>query len=150
MYYKGYGKQYPGWTFYGMAESSDGITWLKKGKILGPDPDLGDTIIFRNLTAFKTDNSYCIMFTMVDYLDLFLASSNDGRNWVKNGLVFAHGCTPNGYDEKWSTSPSIIVEGNAIRMWYEGGDINGRVRTLYAAINKNQFSKALKNVVIKP
>jgi hypothetical protein len=149
MYYKGYGKQDPGWTFYGMAESNDGIHWTKKGKILSPDPSLGDTQIFRNLGAFKVDNTYCIMFTMVEYLDLFLASSKDGKTWIKNGLVFAHGCTPNRCDEKWSTSPSVLVEGNAIRMWYEGGDPNGRVRTLYAEIYKEQFLKALKNVIKK-
>jgi len=147
MYYKGYGKQDPGWTFYGLAESADGLSWIKKGKVLSPDPTSGDTTIFRNLCAFKLDNHYCLMFTMVEYLDLFLASSPDGKIWTKNGLVFAHGCTPNGDDEKWSTSPSILIEGEVIRMWYEGGDINGRVRTLYAAINKDQFQKALKNVI---
>lgn len=150
MYYKGYGSQSPGWTFYGMAESSDGIRWIKKGKILSPDPEVGDTLTFRNLNAFKLDNHYCIMFTMVEYLHLFLASSTNGKTWVKNGLVFAHGCTPNRYDEKWATSPSILVEGKVIRMWYEGGDPDGRVRTLYAAIYKEQFLKALKNVIRKP
>lgn len=147
MYYKGFGSQAPGWTFYGMAESSDGTRWAKKGKILSPDPKVGDTQIFRNLGAFKVDNHYCIMFTMVEYLNLYLSSSRDGKTWVKNGLVFTHGCTPNEYDKKWATSPSILVEGNVVRMWYEGGDPNGRVRTLYAAIYKEQFLKALKNVI---
>lgn len=150
MYYKGFGNQSPGWTFYGMAESNDGIHWIKKGKILSPDPRVGDTLTFRNMCAFKVDNNYCIMFTMVEHLNLFLASSKDGKSWVKNGLVFAHGYTPNGYDEKWATSPSILVEGNTIRMWYEGGDPNGRVRTLYATIYKDQLLKALKNVIKKP
>lgn len=150
MFYKGYGKKDPGWTFYGMAESDDGINWLKKGKILSPDPDIGDTTIYRNLCAFMINNTYCLMFTMVEYLDLFLASSEDGKTWDKHGLVFAHGYTPNGYDSKWSTSPCIIVEGQIIRMWYEGGDNNGRVRTLYAETNKSWFSHALKNMVKKP
>lgn len=149
MYYKGFGKQNPGSTFYGLAESGDGITWIKKGKILSPDPTVGDTTIFRNLCAFKLDNYYCIMYTMVEYLDLFLASSSDGKNWIKNGLVFAHGCSPNKCDEKWSTSPSILIEDNTVRMWYEGGDINGRVRTLYAAINKDMLLKAVKNTIKK-
>jgi hypothetical protein len=150
MYYKGYGSQAPGWTFYGMAESSDGIHWAKKGKVLSPDTKVGDTMIFRNLCAFKVDNHYCIMFTMVEYLDLFLASSKDGKTWIKNGLVFAHGSATNRYDEKWSTSPSMLIEGDKIRMWYEGGDPNGRVRTLYAAVYKEQFLKALSNVIKKP
>lgn len=147
MYYKGYGNQSPGWTFYGMAESSDGIHWIKKGKILSPDPSVGDTVIFRNLSAFKIDDTYCIMFTMADYLNLYLASSKDGKNWVKNGLIFIHGQTPGGYDEKWSTSPSIIVETDRIRMWYEGGDPYGHVRILYAEMAKKQFLEAFKRVI---
>jgi predicted GH43/DUF377 family glycosyl hydrolase len=150
MFYKGYGGQEPGWTFYGMAESNDGIHWAKKGKILSPDPAVGDTIIYRNLRAFKLDNNYCIMFTMVEYLNLFLSSSNNGTTWVKNGQVFAHGNQTSRYDEKWATSPSVLVDGDTIKMWYEGGDPNGRVRTMYAAIKKDQFLKALRNIVKKP
>jgi len=147
MYYKGYGKQNPGWTFYGLAESSDGLSWNKKGKVLSPDPSIGETQVYRNLTAFRIDDSYCIIFTMADYLNLYLASSKDGKNWVKNGLLFVHGQTPGRYDEKWSTSPSIIVEGDRVRMWYEGGDPNGRVRILYAEIGKKRFMAALNRVI---
>jgi hypothetical protein len=35
-------------------------------------------------------------------------------------------------------------------MWYEGGDPEGRVRTLLAEVDKNQFLKAVQNTVALP
>jgi len=148
MYYRGFGKSDPGWTFYGMAESTDGVKWSKKGKVLSPEPKIGETTVVKNLEVFRVDTYYCLMFAMADYLHLFLATSKNGRDWDRNGLVFLHGETPGGYDEKWATSPFVFVEGDVVRMWYEGGDANGRVRTLYAEVYKNQFLKACRNIVI--
>ena len=132
MYYKGFGKSAPGWTFYGLAESADGITWSKKGKAVTPDTSLGETTFFKNLYAFKVGDTYAILHTMADYLSLFLATSQDGRTFTHRGLAFQKGLTLGGMDVKWATSPCIIVDNGMVRMWYEGGDSNGRVRTLYA------------------
>jgi len=149
MYYKGFGSSVPGWTFYGLAESSDGIRWTKKGKVLSPDPELGETTIYKNLFAFRLEGNYYLVHSMADYLSLFLCTSTDGRKWHKNGFIFLRGQTPGNYDVKWATSPCLIVDRDVIRMWYEGGDPNGRVRTLLAEVNKQQFVKASKNVLIK-
>jgi len=132
MYYKGYGKSDPGWTFYGLAESADGIHWMKKGKAVIPDPSLGETTFFKNLYAFKIGDTYAIMHTMADYLSLFLVTSGDGRTFAHNGMAYQKGLTSGGSDVKWATSPCVIVDNGLVRMWYEGGDSNGRVRTLYA------------------
>ena len=35
-----------------------------------------------------------------------------------------------------------MVEGNTVRMWYEGGDPDGRVRTLYAETSLSNFLQA--------
>ncbi len=143
MIYKGYGKEAEGWTFYGLAISSDGMHWEKKGKVISPQPELGETTTFRNLNVVKIGNTYCLFHTMVDYLSLFLLTSEDGVTWSKKGVVFTKGLTPGDWDIKWATSPWILVEGDKVRMWYEGGSINGVVRTLYAEINLsdliNQF-----------
>lgn len=147
MYYKGYGSDAPGWTFYGLAESTDGIHWLKKGKVLSPEPQIGESTMFRNLGIFRLDGTYCILYAMADNLHLFLASGKDGVHFTRNGMVMLHGTMPGGYDEKWTTSPAVLVETGRVRMWYEGGDQQGRVRILYAESRKDQFSKALKNVV---
>ena len=147
MYYKGYGSDDPGWVFYGMAESSDGIAWAKKGKALSPDPSFCDSIALRNFAAFRVNGNFCIMYAMASNLQLFLASSKDGKNYSNNGLVFPKGQTPGGYDEKWATSPCILIVGDTVRMWYEGGDYEGKVRTLYAETYKTQFVKMLENTV---
>jgi putative two-component system response regulator len=145
MYYKGFGGADPGWSFYGMAESSDGINWAKRGKILSPEPEIGDTTQFRNLGAFRVDNYYCMIYSMAEYLQLFLATSKDGKIWNKNGFIFLRGQTPGSYDQKWTTAPCLHVEGGRVRMWYEGGDPDGRVRTLLAEIDKSQLMKAFQN-----
>lgn len=150
MYYKGYGSASSGWTFYGLAESTDGIHWDKKGKVLSPEPQIGETTTFRNLRAVKIDSYYCLAYSMVENLQISLASSKDGKTFVKNGFIFIHGRAPGVYDEKWSTSPCILVDGDLVRMWYEGGDANGRVRTLYAEIQKSYFTKALMYIVTPP
>lgn len=145
MYYKGYGSKAPGWVYYGRAESANGIQWAKKGKALSPQPDLGDTTAFRNFAAFQIDKYYCLLYAMAGNLQLFLASSNDGKNYTKHGMIFPKGKTPGGYDVKWATSPCVLTTGDTVRMWYEGGDSDGRVRILYAEIYKTQFLKTLKN-----
>ncbi|MBN1375964.1 MAG: hypothetical protein JXA01_07395 [Dehalococcoidia bacterium] len=147
MYYKGYGNKTPEWVYYGIAESSDGIHWAKKGKALSPQPALGESTAFRNFAAFRLDSNYYLMYAMAGNLQLFLASSKDGKNYTKHGLVFPKGKTPGDYDVKWATSPCVLTAGDTLRMWYEGGNMEGRVRTLYADIYKTQFLKTLKNKV---
>jgi len=150
MYYKGFGSAASGWNFYGLAESTDGIKWTKKGKILSPEPKAGETIQFRNLGTFRVGDYYCMIYSMAEYLQLFMATSKDGKNWNKNGFVFLRGQTPGGYDEKWTTAPCVLVEGDRVRMWYEGGDPNGRVRTLLAEADKDEFLKACGQSVALP
>lgn len=147
MYYKGYGSLAPGWVYYGIAESADGINWAKKGKALSPEPEKGDSTAFRNFAAFRIDGYYCLLYAMAGNLQLHLASGKDGRQFIKNGLVFPKGQTPGGYDEKWATSPCVLVEEEKVCMWYEGGNMDGRVRTLYAEISKTQFMKTLHRVI---
>jgi putative two-component system response regulator len=150
MYYKGFGSSAPGWNFYGLAESKDGIRWTKRGKILTPEPKIGETTQLRNLGSFRVDDYYCIIYSMSEYLQLFMATSKDGKSWKKNGLIFLRGQTPGDYDIKWTTAPCVLAEGDLIRMWYEGGDPEGRVRTLLAEVDKNQFLKAVQNTVALP
>jgi len=134
MIYKGYGSEADDWTFYGLAKSDDGINWTKKGKVISPQPAIGETTTFRNMSLLKIGDTYYLFHTMVNYLNLFLLTSYDGITWSKKGVVFTKGLTPGDWDIKWTTSPWFVVEGNKVRMWYEGGDSNGRVRTLYAEI----------------
>lgn len=132
MIYKGYGSEAPGWTFYGLAESDDGIHWKKKGKTVLPDPRLGETTVFKNLFAFRAGGRFYLAHTMADHLSLFLLHSEDGRSWTRCGALFSKARAPGGWDVKWATSPHVSVEDGRVRMWYEGGGPKGRVRVLYA------------------
>ena len=148
MYYKGYGSDDPGWTFYGLAESSDGINWTKRGVVISPQPELGEKTTFKNLYVFSAGDYFFIMHTMSDYLHLFLISGSDCENWCRNGVVFRQGQTPGKWDIKWATSPCLIFEDGIAKMWYEGGDEEGRVRALYAEITTDYFLKICRETVI--
>jgi predicted GH43/DUF377 family glycosyl hydrolase len=134
MLYKGYGKDKPGWTFYGLAESDDGVHWTKLGKAVSPNPEIGETTTFKNLFAFQAGKDYFLAHTMADYLNLYFLHSRDGERWQKCGLAFEKAHTRGGWDIKWATSPNLAVENGMLRMWYEGGDRKGRVRVLYAEV----------------
>ena len=141
MIYKGYGSDRDGWTYYGLATSKDGERWKKKGRRITPDPDLGETTLFRNLFAFHRDGRYFVVHAMSgrDRLNLRLLRSEDAKRWERLGVFFAKGQTPGGTDVKWATSPSILFEDGQLRMWYEGGDAKGKVRLLYAEASEADF-----------
>ncbi len=139
MIYKGYGSRPSDWTFYGLATSSDGVRWKKRGKRISPEPKLGDSTLFRNLFAFRHGDRIFVIHSMAEHLSLFLQHSDDGKHWQRSGVVFAKGKTPGGWDVKWATSPSLLFEDGRVKMWYEGGDSKGRVRVLYAEVSEGEF-----------
>ena len=141
MFYKGFGSDDEGWAFYGLADSRDGERWTKLGKRISPDLEIGETPKFRNLFALYRDGSYYLLHAMAgtDRLSLRLLRSDDAKSWEHAGLVFARGRTPGGTDVKWSTSPTLLIENGRVRMWYEGGDENGRVRIHYAETSADAF-----------
>lgn len=140
MIYKGYGHP-NGWTYYGLAISTDGERWKKKGRIVSPDPDVGESTLFRNPHAFFYDGRYFLIHAMAgrENLNLRVLHSDDGREWNRSGILFQKGMTPGGFDAKWATSCNILIEGGLIRMWYEGGDPQGKVRILYAEADEEEF-----------
>ena len=140
MIYKGFGDQ-EGWTHYGIARSRDGERWKKRGRRISPEPSIGENTLFRNLFAFYRDGRYYVIHAMAgrENLNLRLLHSSNGRKWERSGIIFAKGLTPGGYDVKWATSPTLLFENGRVRMWYEGGDANGKVRLLYAETDEAAF-----------
>jgi len=144
MIYKGYGNLAEDWAFYALATSSDGVHWEKKGKVIMPQPELGETTLYRNLHFLKIGDTYCLFHTMVEHLTLFMLTSYDGIHWSKKGVIFNKGLTPGNWDVKWATSPWILIEGDTVRMWYEGGNENARVRTCYAEISLSELTSRFR------
>ena len=141
MFYKGFGSDPEGWTFYGRATSEDGERWKKHGRVISPDPSLGESTLFRNLFAFHRNDRYYLLHAMSgrENLNLRLLRSDDGESWERAGIAFAKGRTPGDLDRKWATSPTLLFENGRVRMWYEGGDPRGTVRLLYAETSEQEF-----------
>lgn len=141
MIYKGYGFR-DGWTAYGLATSRDGVRWRKRARVITPEPDQGENTLFRNMSGFYRHGHHFVIHAMAGKeknLNLRLLHSENGRNWTRAGVIFQKGRAPGGFDVKWATSPTIMFEDGKLRMWYEGGDANGRVRVLYAEIAEEDF-----------
>ena len=149
MYYKGWGGKERGWTFYGLAESGDGINWIKQGKWISPQPEIGEATGYRNISSLELDGIYCLLHTTTPDLCLFLLASQDGRSWHKCGIIFRQNPDDTASDCKWTTSPSLLVEDGLVKMWYEGADSGGRVRLHYAEVAEELFRQRCYDTVAR-
>ena len=116
MWFGGQGKD--GHDRIQLAESPDGRSWHERGIVFEDraanhvnDPSVvkrGDSY-FRYYTRAATD--------IRD--DIALATSNDGIHWTKQGVVLQPSPSGN-WDSLLVGRPSVLVEGDRFRMWYDG------------------------------
>ncbi len=143
----------------GLAESTDGVTWTKKGTILEPatsgawDDWFLDTPC---LVKVDEDTYYLYYFgdTDNDSADgaIGLAISNDTcATWTRYGTgpVFTRGD-----DASWEghhiESPSARYDGTTFRMWYTGVRADWTVRTGYATSTDGiAWAKSASNPVLR-
>lgn len=52
-----------------------------------------------------------------------LATSSDGKNWSKYGIVLSNG-TPGSWTERGVTYPSVIYESGVYKMWFSGKSVS--------------------------
>ncbi len=121
---------YDGKTWHtGIAESSDSITWTKKGKILSPDPSTweGDYIA-ANGSAIYESGKFMYWYQAARVPQIGLATSSDAKIWKKNGdPVLARG--PRGsWDEMGAADPYVIRVADHLYMYYLGQDRARRQR----------------------
>ena len=83
-------------------------------------------------TVLKEGGSYRMWYTGVgndDVERIAYATSPDGVTWTKQGVVLSP-------DQNWEGSavsaPSVIKDGGAYKLWYDGRDSNGVTRIGYA------------------
>ena len=62
---------------------------------------------------------------------LGLARSTDGVHWRKLPAVFA---APQPWDSKVICDPTVLVEGDAVRVWFGGGDVASPDENLHGQI----------------
>jgi len=77
-----------------------------------------------------------------------LARSQDGVNWkrVSDQAVFA-GSEP--WDSKVVCDPSVLVEGDKIRVWFGGGDVARPDENLHGQIGYAELKLTLADNVNK-
>jgi hypothetical protein len=126
----------------GYATSPDGINWTKYpgNPVLeqGP-PGAWDAYFVCEPSVIKTRGMYEMWHSGAPGHENFdpinvsigYATSNDGINWKKQGLVLKDGA-PGEWDDVWTAFPTVILEDTLYRMWYGGADKNAPHTTTLA------------------
>lgn len=110
----------------GVARSSDGVHWQKLRD--NPILQLGGAGAFDENglgepAVWSYGGFYWMLFTGRDAGEnrrLGLARSTDGVHWRKLPAVFAGA---QAWDSKVLCDPSVVVDGQQIRVWFGGGDV---------------------------
>jgi predicted GH43/DUF377 family glycosyl hydrolase len=126
MYYLGQDRADPPRQRIGLARSLDGIHWtkLRTNPVLElgtpgafDEADLGEPAVW------SSHGYYWMLYTGTDFAKLRrlgLARSTDGIHWQKLPAVFAGA---EGWNSKVLCDPTVLVEGDQIRVWFGGGDV---------------------------
>ena len=126
MYYLGQDRTRPTRQRLGVARSLDGLRWQKL--VTNPILELGGAGTFDENglgepAVWDYRGFYWMLYTGRDSTEnrrLGLARSIDGVHWKKLPVVFSGA---RAWDSKVLCDPSVIVEGNEIRVWFGGGDV---------------------------
>jgi sucrose-6-phosphate hydrolase SacC (GH32 family) len=101
-----------------LAESHDGTNWKSRGVVL-EDPTANHV---NDPSVVKRGDTYFMYYTRAasDVLDeVALATSRDGIHWNHRGIVLRPS-PPGNWDSLLVGRPSVLLEGNTFRMWYDG------------------------------
>jgi len=130
MWYTGFG----GGSHILAANSTDGVTWNKQGVVLSPgapgEPDSGT--VWRP-TVVYVSGTYYMWYTgrsNPSYNLIFLATSLDGLQWTKRGVVLSPGSL-GAMDSQSAAMPSVRLVAGRYLMAYTGYD-GADYRLLYA------------------
>lgn len=103
-----------------LAESSDGVAWRKKGRVLTPQGGEG-SYIAANGSALVSGDEILYWYEAGDPFFIALARSKDGVRWTRAGVVLSRG--PLGsFDESAVADPYVIRAGRNFYMYYLGQD----------------------------
>ena len=129
MYYVGIDKN--GKSALGYAESTTGIYWTKKGKVLEPTNEQGfDSYKVGSCSVVKKDNQYLMWYEGQSKIDsrwrIGYAASSDGTTFTKNygtektgGAVLDVGDKLTDFDNLCVRHPCVIWDAAYFYMWYD-------------------------------
>ena len=121
----------------GVARSADGVRWekLRTNPILEPGaPGSFDENGLGEPAVWQWRGFYWMLDTGRDIAEnrrLGMARSADGVHWTKLPAVFA-GAEP--WDSKVICDPTVLVDGDTIRVWFGGGDVASPDENLHGQI----------------
>jgi PKD repeat protein/predicted GH43/DUF377 family glycosyl hydrolase len=143
--YKVWYSAYDGSTWTVMyAESSDGLSFTKYGVVMEPgQPGDMDDDWARDPNVLKNDQGFYEMWYTGQKKNVYgwrilYATSADGVNWQKHGVVWSRANKAVGH-------PHVLIDGNgAYRMWYSEYDMaNWRIRHATSADGENWVDDGL-------
>ena len=110
----------------GLARSKDGLQWEKL--VTNPILELGEANAFDEIglgepAVWQSRDSYWMLYTGRDRAEnrrLGLARSQDGVHWTRVADGGLSGNLP--WNSKVVCDPTVLVEGNRVRVWFGGGD----------------------------
>jgi predicted GH43/DUF377 family glycosyl hydrolase len=110
----------------GVAQSSDGVAWIKRGRILSPEGWEG-SYIAANGSALEWAGSIYYWYQAGDPPRIGLTTSTDAKTWLRRGQVVPLG--PRGsFDEMGVADPNVIRRGDIFYLYYLGQDRARRQR----------------------
>jgi hypothetical protein len=117
----------------GLARSRDGVQWekLRSNPVLEPANDeagLGEPAVW------QSHGFYWMLFTVRNFDEtrfLALARSADGVHWTRLPVRYT-GAQP--WDSKVICDPTVIVDGDVIKVWFGGGDVTSPDENLHGQI----------------
>ncbi|MFC1730051.1 T9SS type A sorting domain-containing protein [candidate division KSB1 bacterium] len=162
LYYYGDSTYYQGQdnTNIGLATSTDGINWTRKGIVLQKgSPGEWDGKYIESPAAYYDTVSgvYALIYTGTDtigWIRLGLAVSSDGYNWIKNPTnpVLDHGILGS-WDDLFVAVPAMIYSDGVFEMWYSAVSLIGQWDSVWVgyatSLNGTDWIKYPGNPVLK-
>ncbi len=129
LYYNLY-SGYDGHTWHtGLATSTDGIAWTKRGKVLSPEPLTWEGgYIAANGSVLRFGGEFLYWYQAGDPPRIGLANSRDALNWVKRPTPVLETGPRGSWDERGVADPYVIEAGGKLYLYYLGQDRARRQR----------------------